>query len=172
MADNVSKSKFEITVDLIKALVWPVISLFILIIFWQPLRLVANQLPSIVSRSETITISGLSLKIRNNDIVQKPSDSVKTVVAALSADGVKTMLNNSSGVYWNVGDEAFGRKQYEELIKLGLYREVPRTELEEKKEQNKNYGFGAEVTPLGIETNKFLTQVVAGFVQELKDAKS
>ncbi len=169
MADNSSKTRYEITVELIKALLWPTIAIFILILFWQPLRLVADQLPNIVSRSETITISGLSIKIRNSDIVQKPSDSVKTALASLSADGVKTMLNNSNGVYWNVGDESFGRKQYAELIKLGLYREVPPKELQERNKQNKNYGFGAEVTPLGIETNQFLIQLVAGFVQELKD---
>jgi hypothetical protein len=171
MAENQAKSKFEIIVDLIKALLWPIIAVFILILFWQPLRLVANQLPSIVSRSETITISGLSLKIRNNDIVQKPSDSVKNVLALLSADGIKRMLNNSTASYWDKGDETFGRSEYEELVKLGLYTEDSAEELAERNKQQKNYGYGVEITSLGKETNNFLVQIVAGFVQELKGTK-
>jgi len=172
MTNNPPKSKFEIIVDLIKALLWPTIVICVLIIFWGPLRLIADQIPSIVSRSESITISGLSIKIRNNDVVEKPSDSVRMVLAKLSPNGVKRMLNNSTAVYWDKGQESYGKEDYGELIKLGLYREVTPDELRERNTNNKNYGFGAERTPLGEETNNFLIQLVAGFVDELNGPKN
>ena len=81
------------------------------------------------------------------------------------------MLNNSTSSFWNKGDEHFGQIEYNELIKLGLYREVSKNEFIQKY-KNQNYGYGVEITLLGQEVNKFLTQVVAGFVQELSDVKN
>jgi hypothetical protein len=168
MAENVSKSRYEITVDLIRALSWPFIFLLLLVLFWRPFHKIVNQFPNIVSRSESITIAGLSLKIQKSDIVQQPSDSVMTVLGKLSPEGIERILNNSSAIYWDKGHEEFGRRDNAELMQLGLMQEIPQDELYERNRQ-KNYGFGVRPTYLGVETRKFLIQLIAGFVKELKN---
>ena len=167
---DTTKSKFEIIVELIKALVWPVIVFAVLIIFWEPLHLISKSLPSIVNRSETITIAGLSLKIRNSGTVQQPSPGVKDILSKLSPEAVERMLNNATSSFWKKGDESFGRTEYTELIKYNLYREIPQKELSDPARfKDKDYGFGVEITELGKETRKFLVQIIAGFVNELKN---
>lgn len=166
MAETTPKTKFEIAVDLIKALLWPLIVIVLLIIFLGPLRSVADQLPNLVKNSETITISGLSIKIRKNDLVKNPSDSVKAVLSKLTPEEIERILNNSSSIFWDKGDEKWGVSEYSNMIKQGLFVEIPKTELPIK--PGREYGYGIKPTNFGIETRKFLVQLIAGFISELK----
>ncbi len=161
------KSKFELTVELIKATAWPGLTMIILITFWGPLRQTAEQFPYLVRRSDTITIAGLSLEV-SRELRRQASPEVEEVITELSKEGIKRVLRLSGGSYWDKGSETHGRADYTELIHLKLVEEIAVDELErQNQEEGKNFGFGVRPTELGRQTQSFLQSVVAEFVQEL-----
>lgn len=168
MPESQPKSRFELVVELIKALAWPLIALILLIAFWTPLRQTTDLIPSIIGRSDTITIAGLSLKV-GQGLKAKATPEVQKVLAKLSRSGVERVLRMSDSSYWTRGSGLSSDKnQGAELVKLGLETEVPQSELDALNlKQQTNYGFGLRITDLGRETQAFLQSVVAEFVQEL-----
>jgi hypothetical protein len=161
------KTKFELFVELVQAMAWPLSATIVVFSFWTPLQDAARQIPSIVGRSDTITIAGLSLKV-GQGLRQKASDAVKRVLDKLSPEGVKKILSMSQGSYWDKGNEYDGRNENSELVKLGLVDEVPANELDQKNGlEHKNFGYGIRPTQLGRETQSFLQSVVSEFVQQL-----
>jgi hypothetical protein len=168
----IGKSRLELAVDLVKALAWPLIALTVLISFWSPLRAVARQLPDIVNRSETITIAGLSIKVREG-LRRQATPEIARALANVTPDGLKRLLNTSSLSCWGADGADFGRKENAELIRLGLVEEVPKAELCSP-QPGQDYVFGARPTALGRETQTFLLAVISEFAQEIarKDTQS
>ena len=162
------KSRFELGVELVKAIAWPILAAILLISFWTPLQETASQIPIIVGRSDTITIAGLSLKI-GPGLRQKASPDVQKALAQLSQEGVEKILALSvGGSYWDKGQEANGRADNGELVRLGLAEELPSDQLEKMNAaEHRNYGYAIHITALGHQTQAFLRSVVAEFVQEL-----
>jgi hypothetical protein len=166
MADA-PKSTFELIVELIRALAWPILAVLVLISFWRPLHDTAVQIPDIVGRSDTITIAGLSLKV-GRALRRQASPEVQEVLARLSPEGLKRVLGLSSSIWWDQGQEPMGQADVAELLRLGLVEEVSSAELQERnREDEKNFGYGVEITELGEQTQSFLQSVVAEFVQEV-----
>jgi hypothetical protein len=56
--------RFAQTIELVRAIAWPLFGIIVLISFWNPLYSTIQQLPNLVSRSENITIAGLTLEYR------------------------------------------------------------------------------------------------------------
>jgi hypothetical protein len=167
MGNNPSKSRFELMVELVKAVAWPLFASVLLISFWGPLRSAVSQLPNIISRSETLSIAGLSLKIRRG-LTQQPSEEVKKSLSKLSPDDLKRLLNFNS-TYCGEEYASSCRADYAGLTGLGLIAEVPESELNQQTdERGKRYGFGARITPKGKETQTFLLALISEFVQELE----
>jgi hypothetical protein len=168
MPDSQPKSRFELVVELIKAVAWPLIALILLIAFWTPLRQTTDLIPSIIGRSDTISIAGLSLKV-SQGLKAKASPEVQRVLAKLSRSGVERVLRMSESAYW---DRVPGRTYYKEdtadLLKLGLVSEVSAAEIDGlNAKEHRNYDYGVRQTELGKETQSFLQSVVAEFVEEL-----
>jgi hypothetical protein len=167
MADQ-PKSRFELNVELVKAVAWPLLAAIVLASFWSPLHNIADQLPTILGRSDTITFAGLSLRVSPGLRAKAPPD-VQKVLPQLSREGLERIIAMSSGgTYWDKGNEADGRSEYGELIKLGLLEETPSDELEKRNAAEKrNYGLAIHMTALGRQTQAFLRSVVAEFVQQV-----
>jgi hypothetical protein len=86
--------------------------------FWSPLHNIADQLPTILGRSDTITFAGLSLKVSPGLRAKAPPE-VQTVLPRLSSGGLeKIMAMSSGGTYWDKGNAADGRAEYGELMAL------------------------------------------------------
>lgn len=168
MPEKVSKSRAELIVELIKALAWPLFALIVLICFWSQLQSASRQLPNLLSRSETISIAGLSLKI-GKGLSKQPSTNVKKALSELSPDGIQRLLNLSSSSWWDVGSESTARAEYAELVHLGLMEEVSESEIRATNERDgKNFGYAVRVTAFGKETQTFLYALISEFVQELE----
>jgi hypothetical protein len=165
-----TKSRFELFVELVKAIAWPLLAAVVLVSFWHPLREAANQLPSIVSRSDTITILGLSLKI-GPQLRQKAPREVQEALAALSADGIKTLIGMGKGRGNDIHISSVvtsGRAPYAELIKLKLAEEVPGHARADPTSDPTYATYVLQITPLGVQTNDFLLSLIAEFIDELK----
>lgn len=162
------KSRFELFVELVKAGAWPLLAAFVLLSLREPLVKTAEEMPSIIGRSESITIAGLSLKI-GAALREKITPQIQAALAKLSGDGVaKVLAMSNGGAYWDKGHEEQGRADYEELLRTGLAEEVPGDQLDTLNRQDgRSYGFGVRITALGRATQSFLRSVVAEFVQNL-----
>ncbi len=167
-AEAPTKSRFELIVELIKAVAWPLLAIVVLVAFWSPLRRTADLIPSIVGRSDTITIAGLTLKV-GRGLKSKASPQVEKVLESLSKDSIAAVLGMPEGATWPPNSAASGRAQNAELIKLGLVVELPQNEIDDRNaKEHRDYVFGVRQTPLGKQTQVFLQAVVAEFVEELE----
>lgn len=172
MAESPKKTNFELSVELTKALAWPLLAVVVLASFWSPLQRTADLVPALVGRSDTITIAGLSLKISQN-LHSQASPEVREVLAHLSKAGVERILEMGESSYWNKDTGSRGRELNAELIKLGLEVELPQTELDTRNQrEGRDYGYAVRRSALGEQTQAFLRSIVAEFVQQLpKDTK-
>jgi hypothetical protein len=128
----------------------------LLLSFWKPLQETANLIPSIIDRSDAITLSGLSIKIGER-LHNKASPEVQDVLAKLSKRGIEKLLTTPSNGTSSWQQASYGRSDSAELLKLGLVAEVMRDE----------YGYSVEITDLGQQTQDFLKSLIAQFVEEL-----
>jgi hypothetical protein len=164
MASNTTKTRFELAVELVKAIVWPVIALVILFSFWHPFQLAMEQLPDVVSHSDTITIAGLTLKIDRSLQLQglEPSAEVRQVLSVLTPDGIRTLLAMGEGKYYP--SSPTGTTENDELLRLGLFEEIPPEELSLG---GHNYEYGVRPTQLGQDTQNYLLALISEFALQL-----
>lgn len=166
MAENSKKTRFELTTELLKVILWPIVILVIILIFWKPLYLSINEVPNVINNSESITIGSLSLKIKKNTI-GRPSNEVKDVLKGISAKGIDVLLSSSAQTeYFHQNEVLYGQQRYKELINLGLYEEMNASHLGRDAEGIKYY-FGVTPTDLGIAARKYLIEIVNGLLKEI-----
>lgn len=161
------KSKTEISIELIRALAWPTIVVILLISFWAPLQKTAKLLPILIDRSDTITIAGLTIKVKES-LRKQASPEVEIVLSKLDRVGIEQVLEMGESTWWDIDDSEYGRSKTVELISLGLLEEVSDGEIKENNLRRGNsHGYAVKQTALGLETQEFLQAVVTEFVQEL-----
>ena len=163
---NPKPDRFAQSIELVKAIAWPLFGIIVLTSFWNPLYSTIQQLPNIVSRSENITIAGLTLKV-GKGLRQQASTEVKQVLSDLSPESIRNLLTSGESTYWDVEYEISARTKSNELLKFGLLEEIPKAELNDRKDSTK-YGYGVRLTPLGKETQAFLFNLISEFAQELE----
>jgi len=159
MEEKNKKTHYEISVDLIKALAWPLFAVFLLFSFWKPLHTIINELPELIQRSKTVTVAGVVLEI--NQDLPEPSEEVKTALAKISPEGVQELMRLSNESDYKNAPPSYIKVTYEELIKLGLFMEVPTENLKE------DYIYGVQVTQLGRETQEYVYKLLSEFLTQL-----
>lgn len=163
--------RLKVIVELVKALAWPLFATIALLSFWGPLRLTVRQLPDLVSRSETITVAGLSIKVQRG-FSQQASDEVKQAVAQLSPEGISRILTMQGNIYYDSNSVTYARTEYKELIDLGLVEPLPEEELLGVGSDDRQYGYGVGITPLGEEAQRLLIALISEFTQELDSSQT
>ncbi|SET69761.1 hypothetical protein SAMN05216412_11325 [Nitrosospira multiformis] len=163
--ENIKKSTFELCVELIRALAWPVIAAALLISFWQPLRETANLLPSILHRSDAITIAGLSLKVSHELRHEAPPD-VQAKLRRLSPSGIEALLNhgeNTKMIYEGKSEEKRAEERWGELVA---------NELAYKESYDDGARFFVALTPVGVKARSYLVSIISEFIKGLADASA
>ena len=82
MADDGPRGTFEIWVDLVKGLSWPLVALIVLFTMWTPLQRIAADLPDIIERSTSIKIGELAIEV-DKGLGQKATPEVQEVLAKM-----------------------------------------------------------------------------------------
>jgi hypothetical protein len=166
MTDNSKKSKLELAIELLKVTLWPVIVLVIIVIFWKPLYLSINEVPNVINKSESITIGSLSLKIEKNT-VGKPSEAVRNILQKISATGIDVLLSsNAQTEYFHQNEVLYGQKRYKELMELGMYEVMDSSHVGTDALGIKYY-YAVMPTHTGIETRKYLIEILNGLLKEI-----
>jgi hypothetical protein len=171
MPNEQPKSKYEITVDLIRGMVWPLVVLGILVTFWNPFHQVADKLPALVDKSDSISIGSLSLSV-NRSIQTKADDDVRKVLASLNANEVQAVLNMNDEGEWYSGqtDGPVLKQRHQSLIDQGVFEIIEDPKIIGKDNSGKPFTAEIKLTALGKKTKGFLQAVIDGFVDELRRA--
>jgi hypothetical protein len=157
------KSKFELGVDLIKALAWPLFSIIVLFSFWPQLHSTMDQLPDLLKRSNTITIGDLTIILSRN--IREPSAEVKKVLSEITPIDIPRLMRIEQRV-WLLTDANDAKINYADLLRLGLLEEIPTQDLPE------NSTYGVQLTQLGRDTQKYLSDLLLEFVDQLNQPTS
>ncbi|PTR05869.1 hypothetical protein C8R32_11540 [Nitrosospira sp. Nsp5] len=150
------KSKFELSVELIKALAWPAIVGVLLFSFWAPLQKTANILPSLVDRSETISIAGMSLKVSQK--LRAPPE-IQAKLQALSPVAIGQLLRNDTMLYNDLEGKRAYTRDYAELLSLGL--------MDDHADETGKFMGIVELSHSGKQAQTFLLSVIDEFIKEL-----
>ncbi len=167
MPENTPKSRFELLVELIKAIIWPLFATVILFLFWEPIRTISTQLPSLIGRSETITIAGVSLKVSKR-LTQQASPKLAAALAKLSPQGLRQLVDQRGASLYPSENADRGKSEYAELISLGLAEEVPQT-FQADSDRKLYPGFIVKLTPMGDEGEKFIYALLSEVVRDLPE---
>ena len=169
MTESLRKAKSEYLVDLVRALAWPFVALFVMFSFWKPLHRTAELLPSVLDRSDSISIGGISLEVGSH-LRSKATPEVLAAISATSTSGIRKMLDTGGDIFFDNDNYPEERANVQELMRLHLYREATKSEIVES-----NAGIGtANVftvgyvrTQLGTQVHDFMATVIAEFVQQI-----
>jgi hypothetical protein len=163
--------------ELTKALAWPITAGIALVAFWGPLHETANAIPSIIQRSDTISVSGVKLTIRKGSI-ESATPQARAAVDKLDGDDIRLILETTMGtIYYNHWgedkDEQADRKatlaRWKKFIGLGLAHNVPKAELEKAaREANTEYDYGVTTTDTFSKVRETLIGVTAQIVTDAK----
>ncbi len=100
-------SFIEILSKLFGLLTWQVIVLIAIVMFYTPLRQMADLLPEKFARSSEINVGVLSLKIQE-EAKASGSEELATIITGLSQDAIKWLLNLGNGSYRVIGSDDGG----------------------------------------------------------------
>ena len=166
MNQIVKKTKIELTIELLKVIIWPTIVIFVIILFWRPIYSTFNEIPNIIGKSESISIGNLSIKIQRGTTLL-PSESVKAILKKISPHAVETLVSsNGTTEYFHTNQVLYGQQRFKELIQDGLYIEVEKIHLSYD-DQNIQYAYGVQPTKSGIEVRNYLLEIMNGLIKEI-----
>ena len=128
-------------IELIKSLAWPVIVVLFLIFNWSPIRESVKLFPQLISRSESISIAGLSIEI-NQKLERESTPEIKESLRMISPHLIDIITN--------IGDSAWESnmltdQDWNELSALGL---ITRDD------------YGYQLNEKGLSVRKYILEVV------------
>ena len=97
-------SYIELLSKLLGLLTWQVIVLIAIIMFYSPIKQMADLLPVKFARSNEINVGVLSLKIQE-EAIASGNEELATIINGLSQDAIKWLLNLGNGSYRVIGSD-------------------------------------------------------------------
>ncbi|MFL6192595.1 MAG: hypothetical protein ACJ75H_00380 [Thermoanaerobaculia bacterium] len=95
-----------------------------------------------------------------NQGFQQAPEQVAAVLAQISPDDLRKIIDYDEVSYWFAEREGAGRYQVAGLVRLKLLEEVPREEWDSPP-PGKTFGYAVRVTPLGKQVRQFLANFLA-----------
>jgi len=146
------KSQYEVTVDLIRSIIWPLFIGSLLIIYNKPFTETVSQLPNLLATSSELSIAGLKVQI-DREISSKTTPEVLNGLSKLSPDGIERLMNMTRSTPVFKKNEL---KQYEnewkELLALKLVEIIPWYD---------KYDYGMRTTIIGRDTQQFVFLIIS-----------
>lgn len=152
---NMEKTKLELITNLIKATLWPLVIILIIIFLGKPLR-------KLIDNSQSISFGNFTLRIKNE--VSSPSQNVKNVISKISGKEINELLyiGIDTTEYTGYDDESLKDAPIEQLIDNGLIKSVTSPTLDTLKHFYKP-------TPLGVETYNFYVDLISAFAKNISE---
>lgn len=146
-------SKLELFVNLVKAIIWPVLVFYILLSFSEPISKIFNNLSQMIPNSSKISIAGVTIETN-----QQISEVQKDLLKNISPESIRVLIEIGNARYEYRPDEA--RLKYaKELNKNTLANVV----------LNKQRGtYWVSLTPNGLEAYRLVQNI---FIEILKSKR-
>lgn len=146
-------SKLELFVNLVKAIIWPVLVFYILLSFSEPIGKIFNNLSQMIPNSSKISVAGVTIETN-----QQISEVQKDLLKNISPESIRVLIEIGNARYEYRPDEA--RLKYaKELNKNTLANVV----------LNKQRGtYGVFLTPNGLEAYRLVQNI---FIEILKSKR-
>lgn len=125
----------------------------------------ADTLPGLVSRSEAITVSGISLKI-DKRLQRRVTPEVSAALAKLGPDDLERLLSSEFLSWEGPVAQKTAEIEYGRLLEFGLFRRVEAREFDDK-----TLKYGVKLTERGKHVRAFLFDLIQQLIGELKGAR-
>lgn len=150
--------------NLIKAVAWPLVVIVIFVSLKEPVSNILDQVPSLISRSSKITISGVTLEFKERLRAESPPE-LRKALGELSPEAIRLLIDAGNETHFekksNESDE-FISALYQ-LRAKGLF-EVAEGKL--NYEYCKTCDIRYEATPLGKDAYKIVKDVLIKLLEE------
>lgn len=144
----------------VSSVLWPLFAFVVLVSFWTQLQTIANRLPDLIDKSQTISIAGLKVELDNTSRIHNPSPPVAKALKDLYAEDIKLLITNPDAAVFSPPERvAEYRERFAHLIQLDLIREGKTTMLGQGGEVARN-GTVFKLTPVGTEAKAYLVELV------------
>ena len=132
-----SKSTFEIIVDLIKAMIWPILVVLMFILFYDQIFSIIEIIPSKIRQSSRIKIGDISLEIERY-AKAKGNEELAVIIQDLSKDAITTLVNLGKRGHRVIISDDF-KHTYTLPLELKYFKELEKKELLSANEKIKDY---------------------------------
>lgn len=148
---------YKASTPLLATLIWPLALLIIVYAFREPLKLTADLLPSILSRSSRIEVSGVTLEV-NRRLELLATDELKQALSDISPDAIKALVDLGT-----TGRTTYSKYTTEEEMQNLLELEskgLIKLELNYQHATNPELDIHYESTELGKKAYEFLLEII------------
>jgi hypothetical protein len=174
--NNTRLQYFQSIIELLKVIVWPTITLVIFALFWSPLYKIVEQLPNLVSKSNTVTVGQFSLRI-DKGLSHQLSPDLKKILEQLSGPEVIALITSNvhhestalpHGITVNLKRNIFWEDQLgiNTPILLGLIKKGVYIKGETSSNDSDTESVSFDISPEGIRLKQFLLDLLDGFRKE------
>lgn len=160
MEKKENNSKLEAVATIIKASMWPVTILIFYILFSGDLHKCLAVVPTLLSNSKTISISGLKIEV-NEKLKIEATRPVKEILKRMSPDGIDKILELSPTSSQLLKESELTdsvRNRYYELYRLNLVTKSPITLTPE------GNNIELQLNDKGKDVRKFLVSLIGDLV--------
>lgn len=99
---------FELVIEFLKAILWPLLILFIFISLQRPLFDLVETLPFLINKSSEISVAGVSLKV-NQKLQKEGSPKLRTAASHISKDALLYLINLGK---YQPGGSVYSKSEY------------------------------------------------------------
>jgi hypothetical protein len=151
-------------IELIKAFAWPISTLVIFLLFYQPLNDLLTILPNVVGRADTITIGDLNVKI-NQKLRREAPAKVRAALQDSSAELLKRLIQVQNSFHqckYSFDQETYDRRREvdEALVAKGLFTLEERPPERDSSGETVTECYAVDTTAFGKETQDLLMNLM------------
>ncbi|RME56012.1 hypothetical protein D6779_11425 [Candidatus Parcubacteria bacterium] len=107
---------YQASIPFLVALIWPLVLITIVLIFREPLFRTLQQLPSVVSKSTSIEVAGISIKV-NEKIAGINDPELKAALSDLSPTALRLLMDVGKGCL-NTTSKHLSEQEINALVEL------------------------------------------------------
>ncbi|MDN5199927.1 hypothetical protein QQ008_01100 [Fulvivirgaceae bacterium BMA10] len=148
--------------ELIKSLVWPILITLFVLFNWSAIHNSIEHVPELISKSESISIGGLSIKI-NQNLQDKSSPEIKAFLKEISPADLDLILQlrNTIQRFSKEQYDEYGANEYKGLLNLGLA--IKKDTLREA-----NHEVDIVLSKEGESVRNYLIEIINELIKEAK----
>jgi hypothetical protein len=156
--------------EFLKTFAWPIVAVVALILFQAPLRQIIDQVPDLLSRSESIKIADVEIRAKR---LALPDPDLRDIVSSLSFGDVRFILDNqiSSGLQITRSYEALSpteKAEWSRLTELKLATPLTKSQIDQiNTTYHSNNNWGVVVSDNLVRIREYLLALMSNILKDI-----